>query len=165
MSASTATPCHVRHVHFAPEQVSGSHRPPAAFRCTKTPHGILQGRIFTLRPSVPFDGWFRNHWLDHRLQTSLELWQARGSAIIALGKGLVFSLVEMIKYVFALIFQKPEIDSCSRELHAQWHGVGLSFSAIISPSVAKEKFLAYWENPANCAAIPNTFYLMNFPKG
>lgn len=47
-----------------------------------------------------------------------------------------------------------------QEFNAQWHGVYLSATAIISPNMAKEKFLSHWENLANVAERSETFYLL-----
>ncbi|MBS3904111.1 MAG: hypothetical protein KGZ39_02150 [Simkania sp.] len=155
-------PCEVRRVHFAKDQLSGSHRPPALFRTQRLPsiaENNVQGRIFTIRAGIPFDRWFSDYGLHHPLKNSVELWQARGGAVLSLGKGLVFSLVEGIKCVVARIFNQVKTEPCYRELRAQWHGVCLSAIAMISPNKAKEAFLAHWESSAHQAVTPSTFYL------
>lgn len=153
-----------RHVHFADDQVSGSHRPPEAFRsevstCTGSSCGVdANPRIYTIRPSVPFDNWFQAHHLQRGPIVDTELCGSRCSAFVDLGKGLLFTLIEAVKYIAVAIFDKEKADTSRLELSDQWHGVCLSAAAIISPNQAREDFLAYWQNPENRANRLNTYF-------
>ena len=140
--ATNAVPEPERHVHFASDQVSGGHRKPEEFRTKKQP--LQDDRIFAIRSKVPFDAWFRDYGLRIPLANS---WQVRGRALVTLGQGLGYSLVDAIQTIYAKICLNPFIfESCGQDLKDQWHGVCLSFVAIFSPEKAREDFISYWQD-------------------
>lgn len=159
-----------RHVHWAPDVASASHRPPEAFRkkkpiavrdpifsypCVKSAKSPAAARIFTIRPGVPFDSWFNENGRHRPITATSDLWKARGGAVVALTKGMAFVLVDLVKYLYAAIIGNSTEEQF-KDLNAQWHGVQLSAVAIYSPNLAKEHFLKHWADPANCN-LPLTF--------
>ncbi len=113
-----------RHVHFAPEQVSGSHRPPAAFhKNARLPKDFLFPKI------TPFDHWAIGQFsqlkkdIDHLDSLSIRL-TASWTAV----KSLANVVITFVKFIFCF---------CSKQdLCDQWQGLKSSLYAIYSPEKA-----------------------------
>jgi hypothetical protein len=123
------------HAHFPANQTSGSHRPPNDFRKPHTNAVTLQDPAGIL---IPFDHWVLSHAKTTPLTKSLELLEARATALVALGKGLVYSAIEAIKYVFTRIFSPTNANPIYYTLCNQWDGVKRSLHAIYDPNGAFE---------------------------
>lgn len=95
--------------------------------------------IHLLDKNVPFQCWVADNAFAP-LSNSTQLCQARGSAVIALGKGCVFALIDAVKCIFHAIFNKEQCATQYKGLKRQCSGVCLSAVAIWSPTLALEKF-------------------------
>ncbi|NGX59327.1 MAG: hypothetical protein KR126chlam3_00477 [Chlamydiae bacterium] len=117
-----------RHARFAPDQVSGSHRPPAAFRKSREPE---QSIAFLLPVITPFD-----HWAIGQLErnqpkkdiTQLDRFGIRLTASWTAIKSLAYVIIKFVQFIFCF---------CSKQdLSDQWQGLKSSLHAIYSPSEA-----------------------------
>ncbi len=93
-----------KHAHFAPDQASGSHRPPEAFRKTGNPSFVREdGGIDTLA-SAADESFYCCHWISHGISSIRK----------ALGTLCNF-ICEWIGYIANIIrnwtFAKPDLDA------------------------------------------------------
>ncbi|MGE5196323.1 MAG: hypothetical protein ACM3JI_03225 [Anaerolineae bacterium] len=152
-----------RHVHFAPEVVSGSHEPPENFRkgvkrtkiqlveSTKANPAAYAEMQFFLRKGVPFGKWLKNSAFVSPLKSSKDLCKARCQAFFSFAEGSLKVSAGAICYVFAKAFNFIVLKD-RMNLHTQWQGLKLSTLALLSPGEAKEKFIN------SVGDTPKTFY-------
>ena len=123
-----------KHVHFAPDQDSGSHRPPAMFH---------SHRPFVMRQEVPFELWYF-HAADKSSELSSPI-QGRLWAVIYLGESVLRTAAELIAYAIATVAGEafPKIGEHKEHhlevLKAQAQALSLNLLAIISPEAAIKK--------------------------
>ncbi len=117
-----------RHVRFAPELASGSHRLPAEFRKKGQPE---ESSYFVLPKITPFD-----HWAIGQLErnqpkkdiTQLDRFGVRLTASWTAIKSLAYVIIKFVQYLFCF---------CSKQdLSDQWQGLKSNLHAIYSPSEA-----------------------------
>ena len=130
----------VKHVHFAPDQLSGSHNPPDAFRI-KSKESFAFSTTDVDFPSL--DKWEK---IPHRvrttpppLKTQPEIWKARGTALIDTVKGIASTLLATIKFLFAKVFNKADVLIKEKIMKQQWETLKLNALAIWDPSSLNKK--------------------------
>lgn len=117
-------------------------------------------KIFAIRWAIPFDTWFFNYIDGPKSVPNMEVvhyftssnlqrkpCSARLWAAWALTESLFGTTVEAATYVMRRILFKEKSQETWRNLEAQVSSVIMSSTAIISPDLAKETFLKYWERP------------------
>ena len=143
-----------RHVHFASDQTSGSHRPPAMFhsgsplldRFKAIPdmlRALGKQLAYPMRQEIPFERWY-----FHATNKSSELSNpihGRLWAVIYLGESILRTAVELLAYAIATVAGEafPNMAKHKEEhlevLKAQAQALSLNLLAIISPEAAIKK--------------------------
>jgi len=143
-----------KHAHFAPDQVSGSHRPPDLFHSKNTPLDYLKSipdlllalgkKIgYPLRQEVPFERWYF-HATDKSSELSNPI-HGRIWAVIYLGESLLRTAAELVTYAIATIAGQafPKMAEHKKNhlevLKAQVQALFLNILAIASPEAAIKK--------------------------
>lgn len=154
------TPVNSRHVHFADDQATTSHRPPEDFRRNLTSNLRLRatqaGNIvsgiasvarnvavnaraiaYGLRKEIPFERWFYHYGLNINISDAeiSEKIKARAWALFAFGESLLQSAASLAQFCFAKIFNHPEEQHLNK-LKALGISIGFSAAAVVSPENA-----------------------------
>jgi hypothetical protein len=125
-----------RHVHFAPDLLSGSHRKPHEFRKIHRE----EEPIICENKADDFSRWFYDFHYEHPDKENAEICKARFSAIAALGESLAMAVIKAVQYVFAKVFYPESADSHWELLNMHWRSAQFSWLAIQSPAAAAEKY-------------------------
>jgi hypothetical protein len=115
-------------------------------------------KMFAIRYGIPFDTWFWNYIDAPKIIPSMEVipyftqenlqrkpCSARLWAAWALTESVIRTTIESATYVMRRILFKEKSEKIWRNLQAQVSSIILSGTAIISPDLAKDCFLEYWE--------------------